>query len=73
MNTTKISPLTTKFLGVKGTVYRLFKNVMKPTPAALAWAAQQRFSALASADTIIAAYEAHLRLLAKIAARKASK
>ena len=26
MNTTKISPLTTKFLGVKGTVYRLFKN-----------------------------------------------
>lgn len=47
--------------------------MMKPTPAALAWAAQQRFSALASADTIIAAYEAHLRLLAKIAARKASK
>ena len=26
MNTTKITALTTKFLGVKGTVYRLFKN-----------------------------------------------
>jgi hypothetical protein len=26
MNTTKISPMTMKFLGVKGTVYRLFKN-----------------------------------------------
>ena len=46
---------------------------MKPSAEALDWAAQQRFIALASADTIIAAYEAHLRLLAKIAARKASK
>ena len=44
---------------------------MNPTPSALAWAAQQRFSALTSAETIIAAYEAHLRILKKIAARKA--
>lgn len=26
MNASKITALTTKFLGVKGTVYRLFKN-----------------------------------------------
>ena len=45
---------------------------MKPTAEALAWAARQRFGTLASAETIIAAYEAHLRLLAKIAARNAS-
>jgi 2-methylcitrate dehydratase PrpD len=46
---------------------------MKPAPAALAWAEQQRFSTLASVETIIAAYEAHLRILAKIAARKAAQ
>tara|TARA_R110000868_G_scaffold283099_1_gene543526 strand:- start:34 stop:174 length:141 start_codon:yes stop_codon:yes gene_type:complete len=45
---------------------------MKPSAEALAWAARQRFSALASAQTIIEAHEAHLRLLAKIAARKAT-
>jgi hypothetical protein len=45
---------------------------MKAPAEALAWAAQQRFSALVSVETIIAAYEAHLRILAKIAARKAS-
>lgn len=46
---------------------------MKPSAEALNWAARQRFSVLASAETIIAAYEAHQRLLAKIAARNASK
>jgi hypothetical protein len=43
---------------------------MKPSAEALAWAAKMRFSALASAETIIAAYKAHLRILSKIAARK---
>jgi hypothetical protein len=39
---------------------------------ALTWAAEQRFSVLVSTETIIAAYEAHLRILAKIAARRAN-
>jgi hypothetical protein len=45
---------------------------MKPSAEALAWAKRQRFSALVSVETIIDAHEAHLRLLAKIAARKVS-
>lgn len=45
---------------------------MTPSSEALAWAERQQFSAFASAETIIAAYEAHKRLLAKIAARKTS-
>lgn len=43
---------------------------MKPSPEALAWAALQRFSIFASAETIMQAYQAQLRILAKIAARK---
>lgn len=43
---------------------------MKPSQAALEWAVKMRFSALAGNETIISAYEAHQRLLAKIAARK---
>ena len=43
---------------------------MNPSAEALAWAAQQRFSVFTSAETIISAYNAHLRLLAKIAARR---
>jgi hypothetical protein len=44
--------------------------VIKPSPAALAWAESHRFSALASAETIESAYSAHIRIMAKIAARK---
>ncbi len=43
---------------------------MKPSQAAIDWAAKMRFSALVSNQTIIEAYEAHKRLLVKIAARK---
>jgi hypothetical protein len=43
---------------------------MKPSQAAIDWAAKMRFSALASNETIIESYEAHKRLLVKIAARK---
>mgnify|MGYP000930102543 FL=1 len=48
------------------------RRQMRPGPEALAWAARMRFSALASAETIIDAYAAHLRILAKIEARKAA-
>ena len=43
---------------------------MKPSQAAIDWAAKMRFSALVSNQTIIEAYEAHKRLLVKIAARQ---
>ncbi len=43
---------------------------MKASQAAIDWAAKMRFSALVSNQTIIEAYEAHKRLLVKIAARK---
>jgi len=46
---------------------------MKVSAEAKSWAARQRFSALTGAQTIIEAYEAHLRILAKIAARKAAE
>lgn len=39
---------------------------------ALAWAASQQFSAFVSRETIIDAYRAHLRLVAKHAARRAA-
>lgn len=38
---------------------------------ALAWAEKSRFSALMSREAIDACYAAHLRILAKIAARSA--
>lgn len=43
------------------------------TKQELAWAASQRFSALASAAMIRDAYAAHLRLVAKHAARRTNK
>jgi hypothetical protein len=42
------------------------------SPEALAWAEKMRFSTLAGWGTIIEAYEAHKRLIAKIKARRAA-
>lgn len=49
------------------------RSPMRPGPEALAWAARMRFSVLVGAETIIDAYAAHLRILAKIKARKAAQ
>ena len=42
-----------------------------PSKDAIAWAVKNRFSALVSAETVIEAYAAHQRLMAKHAARRA--
>lgn len=47
------------------------RSVMGTSAAALAWAASQRFSIFASAEIITAAYAAHLRILDKVAERRA--
>ncbi len=39
--------------------------MMKASPEAVAWAAMNRFSIFASAETIMTAYEAHQRILKK--------
>lgn len=46
---------------------------MLPTPEQRAFAMSRGFGIFTSAKTIIEAHAAHLRILAKIAARKAAK
>jgi hypothetical protein len=48
-------------------------STTKPSPEAIRHAIRMRFSALAGADTINGAYAAHLRILAKVAARNESR